>query len=80
MQDRLALDIQAEATSIPPSVSVLTVHGAEDAVVPVQAAHDFARHVATHELHVMQGADHSFTQPRHRAELLDRVVHFVCRS
>ena len=79
MRDRLELDMTEKARAIPASVHVLTIHGSEDATIPVSAAHDYARLISHHELHIVQGADHSYRKPEHRKEMIARAVHFISR-
>jgi len=54
---------------------VLTVHGSSDKVVPVEDASKFAKIIPNHKLHIIEGADHSFTA--HQDELASVVVNFI---
>jgi len=54
---------------------VLTVHGSSDSVIPVEDASEFAKIVPNHKLHVIEGADHSYTN--HQDELASVVVNYI---
>lgn len=54
---------------------VLTVHGSSDKIVPVEDASKFAKIIPNHKLHIIEGADHSFTG--HKDELASVVVNFI---
>ena len=56
----------------------LTVHGTSDTVIPVKDAHEFAKIIANHKLHILEGADHGFT--KHQDELASIVVNFIKES
>jgi uncharacterized protein len=58
---RLQLDMGRVARSIPASVRVLTVHGADDQTIPVADAHEFDKLVSNHVLAVIPGASHNFS-------------------
>ncbi|CAI5465272.1 unnamed protein product [Closterium sp. Yama58-4] len=60
IQERLATDMAAAARAIPPSCSVCTIHGSEDATVPVEDASSFHTDVPNHHLHIIDGACHNF--------------------
>lgn len=79
MQDRLALDMEAEARAIPSKVHVFLIHGSEDATIPEQAAYEYAKVIKTNHLHIVQGGDHCFRGPDHRKELIEKVTDFMSR-
>lgn len=54
---------------------VLTVHGSSDTVVPVENAFEFSKIIPNHRLHIIEGADHSFSN--HQDELASVVVNFI---
>ena len=54
---------------------VLTVHGSLDKVVPTDDAYEFAKIIPNHKLHIIEGADHSFTN--HQDELASVVVNRI---
>ncbi|CAI5966421.1 unnamed protein product [Closterium sp. NIES-64] len=60
IQERLATDMAAAARAIPTSCSVCTIHGSEDATVPVEDASFFHTDVPNHHLHIIDGACHNF--------------------
>lgn len=53
----------------------LTVHGSADKTIPVEDAHEFAKHIPNHKLHIIEGANHNYTA--HRKEVADAVVDFI---
>jgi alpha/beta superfamily hydrolase len=55
--------------------SFFTVHGSADEIIPVEDAYEFAKHIPTHKLCVIEGADHCYTS--HRKALSDAVVDFI---
>ena len=55
--------------------SFFTVHGSADEIIPVEDAYEFAKHIPTHKLSVIDGADHCYTA--HHKELSDAVVDFI---
>lgn len=57
---------------------ILVVHGVEDEVVPVSDAHDIASAARNASLHLVDGADHRFSQEVHLRPALDRIVEFLC--
>ncbi|TVU48063.1 hypothetical protein EJB05_07685, partial [Eragrostis curvula] len=69
LMDRLKTDMRGACMSIDPKCRVLTVHGANDDVVPSEDAVEFSNYIINHELHIIEGADHSYTS--HRLELAD---------
>jgi len=54
---------------------VLTVHGSSDKVVPAEDASKFAKIIPNHKLHIIEKANHSFTD--HQDELSSVVVNFI---
>ena len=81
VRERMALDVAgacARIAAAPPGrrVRFLTVHGSADAVIPVRDARLFAEAVPGSGLRVVEGADHNFTQPAQRAEMVAAVVEF----
>ncbi|KAK8446584.1 hypothetical protein SEVIR_9G509500v4 [Setaria viridis] len=75
LMDRLKTDMQSACTSIDPKCRVVTVHGAEDDVVPSEDALEFDKHISNHELHVIEGADHRYAS--HQLELAAIVLKFL---
>ena len=75
LMDRLKTDMQSAYTSIDPNCRVLTVHGANDDVVPSEDALEFDKYISNHELHIIEEADHRYTS--HQLELASIVLKFV---
>ncbi|XP_048563472.1 uncharacterized protein LOC125543995 isoform X2 [Triticum urartu] len=75
LMERLNTDMRATSLSISKECSFFIVHGSADEIIPVEDAYEFAKHIPTHKLCVVEGADHCFT--RHRKELSDAVVGFI---
>ncbi|XP_044976215.1 uncharacterized protein LOC123443757 isoform X1 [Hordeum vulgare subsp. vulgare] len=75
LMERLNTDMRATSLSISKECSFFTVHGSADDIIPVEDAYEFAKHIPTHKLCVVEGADHCYT--RHRKELSDAVVGFI---
>lgn len=53
----------------------LTVHGDADTAIPVGNAFEFAKILPNHKLHIVEGADHVYTD--HLAELASTVANFM---
>jgi len=75
LMDRLKTDMQSACTSIDPNCRVLTVHGANDDVVPSEDTLEFDKYISNHELHIIEEADHRYTS--HQLELASIVLKFV---
>ncbi|CAL4913077.1 unnamed protein product [Urochloa decumbens] len=75
LMDRLKTDMQSACTSVDPNCRVLTVHGANDDVVPSEDALEFDKYISNHELHVIEGADHRYAS--HQLELASIVLKFI---
>lgn len=54
---------------------VLTVHGSDDEVIPVEDAKEFAKIIPNHKLEIVEGADHCYT--KHQSQLVAIVTEFV---
>ncbi|XP_027333853.1 uncharacterized protein LOC113848501 isoform X1 [Abrus precatorius] len=78
LMDRLDTNMHEACLQIDKDCRVLTVHGSSDAIVPVEDAHGFAKIIPNHKLHIIEGADHSFTN--HQDELASVVVNFIKES
>ncbi|XP_076909510.1 uncharacterized protein LOC143566789 [Bidens hawaiensis] len=55
--------------------SVLIVHGSADEINPVEDALAFAKVIRNHELRIIEGANHDYTN--HRDELVSVVLDFL---
>ncbi|XP_057421331.1 uncharacterized protein LOC130715269 isoform X2 [Lotus japonicus] len=75
LMDRLNTNMHEACLQIDKDCRVLTVHGSSDTVIPVEDALEFAKIVPNHKLHVIEGADHSYTN--HQDELASVVVNFI---
>lgn len=54
---------------------VLTVHGSEDEIIPVEDAFEFAKVIPNHKLHIVEGANHCYAA--HQEVLASVVVDFI---
>lgn len=59
---------------------MLTVHGTEDEIIPVEDAHEFDKIISNHKLHIVEGADHNYTGQSHQVELATEVLNFIKAS
>ncbi|TKY54476.1 2-hydroxy-6-oxo-6-(2'-aminophenyl)hexa-2,4-dienoic acid hydrolase [Spatholobus suberectus] len=75
LMDRLNTNMHEACLQIDKECRVLTVHGSSDKVVPVEDASEFAKIIPNHKLHIIEGADHSFTN--HQDKLASVVVNFI---
>jgi alpha/beta superfamily hydrolase len=67
------LHMQAAAKKIRCS-EVLTIHGTKDNVTPVDDALQWGKHIAHHQLKIIDGADHSFLMPQISEKMIAAVV------
>jgi len=58
---------------------VLVVHGIEDEVVPVSEAHDIAASARNVSLHLVDGADHRFSDPIHLRPTMAHIADFLTK-
>uniref|UniRef100_A0A7N0T2E0 Serine aminopeptidase S33 domain-containing protein n=1 Tax=Kalanchoe fedtschenkoi TaxID=63787 RepID=A0A7N0T2E0_KALFE len=75
LMDRLETDMHEACMAIDKSCRVLTVHGSADEVIPVEDGKEFAKIIPNHRLHIIDGADHCYSQ--NQAELVSVVVDFI---
>ncbi|KAB2604246.1 hypothetical protein D8674_036690 [Pyrus ussuriensis x Pyrus communis] len=82
LMDRLSTDMHESCLQIDKEFSrrfstygVVTIHGTADEVIPVEDALEFAKIIPNHKLHLIEGANHSYTS--HQAELASLVVDFI---
>ncbi|WJX96516.1 hypothetical protein P8452_77713 [Trifolium repens] len=73
--DRLNTDMHEACLQIDKECRVLTVHGSSDTVISVGDASQFAQIIPNHTLHIIEGADHPYTN--HQDELASLVVNFI---
>ncbi|CAJ1941673.1 unnamed protein product [Sphenostylis stenocarpa] len=75
LKDRLNVIMLEECLHIDKECRVFTVHGGEDTLIPAVAALEFAKVLPNHKLHIIEGADHVYTD--HQAELASFVVYVM---
>eukprot|EP00803_Ostreobium_quekettii_P010038 evm.model.scf_1120.2 EVM.evm.TU.scf_1120.2 scf_1120:9518-9832(-) len=73
-----SLDMDAAAQRIQRS-NVLTIHGSADDRNPVAEAHKFSA-IRSHDVAIIDGADHNFSNLEHGAALVDKLVEFLTRG
>ncbi|KAF1887485.1 hypothetical protein Lal_00040539 [Lupinus albus] len=78
LMDRLDTNMHEASLQIDKECRVLTVHGSLDTTVPVEDAFEFAKIIPNHKLHIIEGANHSFTE--HQDVLASVVVNFIKES
>ncbi|KAG6740592.1 hypothetical protein POTOM_056047 [Populus tomentosa] len=67
LMDRLNTDIHKACLAINKDCRVFTIHGSADEIIPVEDALEFAKIIPNHSLHIIEGANHSYTS--HQTEL-----------
>ncbi|RZB55384.1 hypothetical protein D0Y65_044959, partial [Glycine soja] len=70
LKDRLNIIMLEECLNIDNECRVFTVHGGADTIIPVVAAHEFAKVLPNQKLQIIEGADH-------QAELASLVVYVI---
>lgn len=75
LMDRLNTNMHEACLRIDKDCRVLTVHGSADEVIPVEDAYKFSKVIPNHNLHIIEGANHSYTE--HQAQLVPVVVGFI---
>ncbi|KAI4377443.1 hypothetical protein MLD38_015066 [Melastoma candidum] len=76
LMDRMSMDMhEASCLKINKSCRVLTVRGTADEIIPVEDAQWFGELIPSHELHVIKGANLSYTS--HLPELASIVKNFL---
>ena len=56
---------------------VLTVHGTADRSIPVADAYQWGKHIASHQLAIIENGDHNFTQPGPAHAMINAAVQFL---
>jgi len=60
---------------LPRVSNCLVIHGEEDELVPIEQAYGIFRHLSLpKEIHVIGGADHRLTDPKHRKRAIDLTI------
>ncbi|KAK8962308.1 hypothetical protein KSP40_PGU009902 [Platanthera guangdongensis] len=75
LMDRLNTDMHAACRAIDKDCRVLTIHGSEDKIVPSEDAFEFDKLIPNHKLHIVEGANHGYTQ--HQEELASLLLDFI---
>ncbi|KAK6139624.1 hypothetical protein DH2020_026631 [Rehmannia glutinosa] len=75
MVERLNTNMHEAYLSIDDGCRVLTVHGSEDEIIPVEDALEFAKIIPNHQLQIIEGADHRYSS--HQDELASVVLRFI---
>ncbi|KAK6120412.1 hypothetical protein DH2020_045892 [Rehmannia glutinosa] len=75
MVERLNTNMHEACLSIDEGCRVLTVHGSEDEIIPVEDALEFAKIIPNHQLQIIEGADHRYSS--HQDELASAVLRFI---
>ncbi|CAN8278076.1 unnamed protein product [Cochlearia groenlandica] len=75
LMERLNTDMHEACLKIDKECMVLTVHGSDDEVIPVEDAMEFAKIIPNHKLEIVEGADHCYT--KHQSQMVSKVVEFV---
>ncbi|KAL0713758.1 hypothetical protein Bca4012_020736 [Brassica carinata] len=75
IMERLNTDMREACLKIDKDCRVLTVHGSEDEIIPVEDAREFAKIIANHKLEIVEGADHWYT--KHQSQLVSTVIEFI---
>ncbi|KAF8081623.1 hypothetical protein N665_0874s0017 [Sinapis alba] len=75
IMERLNTDMHEACLKIDKDCRVLTVHGSEDEIIPVEDAREFAKIIPNHKLEIVEGADHCYT--KHQSQLVSTVIEFI---
>ncbi|CAA7036675.1 unnamed protein product [Microthlaspi erraticum] len=75
LMERLNTDMREACLKIDRECKVLTVHGSEDKVVPVEDAKEFAKIIPNHKLEIVEGANHGYS--KHQSQLVSIVMEFI---
>ncbi|KAK4265647.1 hypothetical protein QN277_026672 [Acacia crassicarpa] len=75
LMDRLNTNMHEACLQIDNGCRVLTVHGSADGIVGVESAYEFAKIIPNHKLHIIEGANHSFSH--HQDELASVVMNVI---
>lgn len=75
LMDCLSINMHESCLQIDRECRVLTIHGSSDETNTVQDAHEFAKIIPNHKLHITEGADHLYNN--HQDELSSVVISFI---
>lgn len=77
VESKKMYDITKYAKYIPDYVKVLTIHGTDDRIVPVENAFKFDKLVKSHFLSLIPGCDHNFNGLLHMDTLVTKISEFI---
>ncbi|KAJ8766918.1 hypothetical protein K2173_011736 [Erythroxylum novogranatense] len=75
LMDRLNTDMHKACLEIDRDCRVFTVHGSDDEIIPLEDAYEFSKIIPNHNLHIIDGANHSYTS--HQVEVVSIVLDFI---
>ncbi|KAL9242004.1 hypothetical protein vseg_016051 [Gypsophila vaccaria] len=75
LMERWNTDLQEASLKINKECRVMTIHGSADEIIPVEDAYEFAKVIPNHKLHIIEGANHCYTE--HKDQLVPVVVDFI---
>ncbi|KAK9705451.1 hypothetical protein RND81_07G058200 [Saponaria officinalis] len=75
LMERWNTDMHEASLKIDKECRVLTIHGSADEIIPVEDAYEFAKVIPNHRLHIVEGANHCYTE--HQDQLVLVVVDFI---
>ncbi|GJT07316.1 alpha/beta hydrolase fold protein [Tanacetum coccineum] len=73
--ERLNTNMHEAGLKIDKDCKVLTVHGSEDKLIPVEDAFEFAKIIPNHTLQIIEGANHGYD--KHQDELASAILAFI---
>ncbi|GJZ43424.1 alpha/beta hydrolase fold protein [Tanacetum coccineum] len=73
--ERLNTNMHEAGLNIDQDCKVLTIHGSEDEIIPVEDGLEFAKIIPNHKLQIVEGADHCYN--KHREELVSTVLALI---
>lgn len=76
----MTIDMSEICSRINPKTTVLTIHGDEDATIPVADAHSFAERLPGKKLIIIKGGDHNFSKKQHSDQLIQILVEFFSKQ
>ena len=74
--ERMTIDMAEVCSRINPQTTVLTVHGDEDATIPIADAYSFSERLPGKKLIVIKGGNHNFSEKEHSDQLFQILVGF----
>jgi len=77
LQKRLNTDMKAAVKGIN-NTRIVTIHGTEDEIIPVEDAHEYNKVIKNHTMIIVNGADHRFHAEEHCRELIQHLLDHIC--